>query len=92
VALRWEDQAGRQTTVNPQLPLPRTPGGVTTTNAERLRAAGPATASLVWQHPVPQAAMRRRSCAMGPEWIWVVVVIGVLVAVTVVALRVVRRR
>jgi hypothetical protein len=29
---------------------------------------------------------------MGPEWIWVAVVIGVLVAVTVVALRVVRRR
>ena len=29
---------------------------------------------------------------MGPEWIWVVVVIGVLVAVTGVALRVARRR
>jgi hypothetical protein len=29
---------------------------------------------------------------MGPEWIWVVVVIGALVAVTVVALRVARRR
>jgi hypothetical protein len=29
---------------------------------------------------------------MGPEWIWVVVVIGVLLAVTVVAMRVVRRR
>jgi hypothetical protein len=29
---------------------------------------------------------------MGPEWIWVLVVIGVLVAVTAVALRVARRR
>jgi hypothetical protein len=29
---------------------------------------------------------------MGPEWIWVVVVIGVLVAAGVVAMRVARRR
>jgi hypothetical protein len=29
---------------------------------------------------------------MGPEWIWVVVVIGVLIAAVVVAMRVARRR
>jgi hypothetical protein len=29
---------------------------------------------------------------MGPEWIWVVVVVGVLIAVGVVAMRVARRR
>jgi hypothetical protein len=29
---------------------------------------------------------------MGPEWIWVVVIVGVLVATAVVALRVARRR
>jgi hypothetical protein len=29
---------------------------------------------------------------MGPEWIWVVVVVGVLVATVVVAMRVARRR
>jgi hypothetical protein len=29
---------------------------------------------------------------MGPEWIWVVVVVGVLAAAAVVAMRVARRR
>ena len=92
VALRWEDQAGRQTTATPQAPLPRTPGRVVTAVPARLLASGPAAASPAWQDPAPQAATRRRGCAMGPEWIWVVVVVGALVAVAVVALRVARRR
>jgi hypothetical protein len=50
-----------------------------------------------WPANVPgscrRAPTRQRSGVMvGPEWIWVVVVIAVLVAVVVAALRVVRRR
>jgi bacteriorhodopsin len=45
----------------------------------------------VWQDP-PEGRRTVKGPPMGPEWLWVVVVIGVLVAVVVLVLRLVGRR